>query len=209
MSIRASFSWAVLPVASWLVSAASLCGQATPNELSLKIRAEETRVSRGKPVKVDIELINNGTRDLLVLRRLLSPQGDGASLEFQVLDAAGRESPRAMSVADRYGATDLPLAVAVLKAWIALAPRYTYSVTTDITQSDFEFLGQPGVYRITARYRSKGVEGQVSLWHMTNVKPEDIKNLPFASWGGEIVSNPIIVRIYDRARGRQPKKKTQ
>jgi len=174
--------WVFLFITVWVSSVIPVSGQVKPSpELALKIWAERSTIAKGHSVLVHIELTNQADHDLFVLRQLSPTEGNGSSLQFKVLNDAGLQSPHTTVVLDRFGTSGMALPVAVLMAWVALPPKYSYHATYELTSSDYDFLKGEGTYKIVARYSSKGIKGQVISWHMADVKPQDIERLPFHS----------------------------
>lgn len=169
--------------------------QTTQSDLSLKIWPKSAKVVKGETVVIYVEISNHGRKDLFISRRLPSIQGDGAFLCFHVFDRGNVESPRAMGVSDQFASHGVSLPLAVLSNWIALPPNSTYRVEREIGASEFDFLGELGTYRISASYISLGIRGQVSSWHLVDVKPEDVDRLPFQAWEGTLESNPIWIKV--------------
>jgi hypothetical protein len=175
----------------------------TGPEIAIKIASTRKHYVTGERVRIRVELTNLGNRDLLVGRELTGYGSNPADITFQVWNSAGKAMPGEKNAGDCVSRQNPDsVATAVLKRWIALPPASSYVSTVDFSPSPP--LEEPGRYRIVATYESGGVEAQ--YWSdCLKATPEEIANLPFAAWKGEVNSNPIWIEVARPPGGRGPR----
>jgi hypothetical protein len=76
---------------------------------------------------------------------------------------------------------------AVSQWWTDIAPGHDYGIDMKLDGQDYPFLQNPGIYKLTARYVSKGGLTPPSRedWH---IPAHDV-------WKGEILSNVVEFQI--------------
>ena len=189
---RIIFAVSALVVCS-AVPSFRLHGEVVTLEATLK--GPERPVKIGQPVPLEFVIRNSSSKDILVNRYLSDVGGPHAVLGFEVYDEQGRSSPQVDSVASER-AVKVPSGNSppwdYLKWWILLSPGYSYGRRVEIDQSQVEFFGKPGKYRVSATLNLIGTYPPSVVNDLTS---ETATKAPFEIWSGRLKTNDVWITI--------------
>jgi ribosomal protein S28E/S33 len=149
-------------------------------DLQLRIIVLTPTVKSGEPLKVRIELKNDGKDEVVVARNLVGPTNGPAYLALEFEDENGKkyEEPALLAWMSLEHRNDW---------WTQIAPGHYYGVENSLDDASCECLKKPGRYKLVARYISKG--------GLTPPSREDWYIPAREVWKGEIVSNSVAFEV--------------
>jgi hypothetical protein len=159
--------------------------KAVVSELRLSVIVLTPTVKQGEPVKVRIELKNDGCSDVAVARWLICIANSPSCLSFEFEDESGIK---------RWGETShsFPSVGPTDDYWTQIAPSHYCGVEDRLEGLPYEFLKKPGRYKVTARYVSHG--------GLTRPGQGEHDNPQYDVWKGEIVSNSATFEVLPPAK---------
>lgn len=167
--------------------AAFLSGFATPNilggtpprvELHLSTNVAERHVG-GPPVHVRVELWNKGKEDFIAGAEFAPILNAPSYVNLEFTDEKGAVHEGSVIYSNFTEDTKS-------QWWTRVAPGHYYGAEWDLDSTTYQFLDTPGLYKLTARYVSKGGDfggragGAVVCCRV---------------WSGEVISNTMMIRI--------------
>lgn len=165
--------------------------------ISVHISPNKSRFRRGQDVVLQVEIWNEGKQDVFI-SKVIDDVASNTLATLQLTVYKGREpvGPFMSIAADCFcseRSSYPPLALELPKYWIALPPHHFYGKQVIIHADHFAGL-KHGKYRIQGKYKSLGFLAQNlnnPLAHYT----QELKELPFQSWVGEVETNPTWIEL--------------
>lgn len=192
-----------------LLSMQVLSQQQTPPNTSadfeptifVRISTKGVRFKPGQDVTLQVEIWNESKQDLFISKDIDDVASNTlATLQLTVYKGKEPVGPFVVIDADCFcseRSSYPPLMLELPKYWIALPPRHFYGKQVVISADKFAGL-KPGRYRIQGTYRSLGFLAQNlnnPLAHYT----QELKQLPYQSWVGEVKTNPTWIELTSSA----------
>lgn len=133
----------------------------------------------GAPVRVRVELQNNGQDDFIVGERLLPILNAWTYIVLDIVDSAGHPLQGASMT------VEMPSS-ARNGSWTRIAPGHYYGIEYELDTRYYPALNHPGRYKLRAKYISKGGNTPASPdWQVPS----------FKVWEGEITSNTVTITV--------------
>jgi hypothetical protein len=197
--------WRFVVVLSCAFGWAVVTSEASPNDpaspISVRISTEKTHLRPGQDVHLHVEVWNDGTHDVFISKEIASDVSNAiARIDLALYYGTSVDKPTLTIVADSFSSERTsypPLLNELPRYWIAIPPQHYYGGDIVMSASSFKKLRTPGKYRIQGRYRSRGFltrDINNPLLHYE----EELKQLPYPAWVGEVETNSIWIEITKR-----------
>jgi len=155
-------------------------------------------------VLLQVEIWNEGKQDLFISREIDDVASNTlATLQLNVYRGKEPLGPFEVVAADCFCSERTsypPLVLELPKYWIPLPPHHFYGKQVRIYAVRFAGL-KPGRYRIEGTYRSLGFLAQ-NLNNPLAHYAQELKELPFQSWVGEVHTNPTWIELISASGSR-------
>jgi hypothetical protein len=173
-----------------------------PRQVEITLAVSRSVYNVGEPVELHIEIRNNGRKGVFIGSEFIVPDNWMYGTHLELTNEQGEKSPPfGVGVVDAGGISDFHFASELADHWILLQPRSFYGRTLQVDANDFDFLAKPGRYSIRARYHSEGFQSKSPANRLPQ-KPEELKQVSYPSWTGEIESNSVWITILAPGKGR-------
>jgi len=175
------------------------------DRLRVTIAADKTKIRSGETLTLRVEIYNQGTKSVYVATNFDGPDNAFSRLSMSLFhDGSLVDSGGQSSAGDygRYRPEDTkkpPFANEFSKYWLVLRPGYSYGGQVVLDPATFQTLHNPGKYEIRGTYRSSGFMGSGMNNPLAGYMDE-LSQLPFQAWVGEVESNKVWVEVIERAR---------
>lgn len=165
------------------------------SELSVTLSVSKKTNIVGAVLQVKVQISNEGSDPFLIPNSLSLSRNSTAHLEFKLRDQSGKESPMSDLIADNFTVqkSQNPSS-ALLGDWVLLRPGYSLVRSISLDKHVLEFLGKPGVYRLSGTYFANSLS-YPPIRNQMGLTDNDVKSLPFNSWSGNISTNAIEIRL--------------
>jgi len=175
--------------------------------LILRLVSPKRAYVLGEPVLLRLEIQNRTEENLFVGRNLIGADNETCTVHLTLRDHNGRESPHPMVIVDDGpGPRTEGFVTLLLRDWIVLPAGTYFGATEVLDKRSFSFLGKPGEYQIVGKYQCAGMLDP-SQNNPLRDRTQDIAQLPFRTWEGEIRSNVLWIKIV-ALPGISPKRKS-
>lgn len=152
---------------------------ANPPGIELRLSAAVTERHVGDPpIRVRVELWNGGKDDFIAGDEFAPILNAPSYVNLEFVDEKGMLHEGAVINSNFTGD-------AKSQSWTRIAPRHYYGEEFDLDIDSYPFLNTPGLFKVTAKYVSKG--GDVGG------KGESL--ICCHAWAGEVVSNTIMINV--------------
>jgi hypothetical protein len=161
------------------------------NEVTVRIEAVKTRILQGETLILRVEVCNEGREAVFVARNISDHLSlfiqHGPELQSSMLRSA-------KDFAHSSNKSSEPFANLLAKYWLPLGPGSFYGQRIEMNSDSYPQLRIPGRYLIKAQYISGGlfVGG---LNDPFSDRKEEISQLPFPAWIGDIQAIPIWIEV--------------
>jgi hypothetical protein len=180
MKARIEFAaLAFLLVTLFAFAATNIFGANPPGvELHLSAVVPERRVG-GPPIRARVELWNEGKEDFIAGAEFAPILNAPSFVKLEFVDERG--TVHAGSVIYSNFSED-----GKSQWWTRIAPHHYYGEEFDLDLNSYPFLDSPGIFKVSAKYVSKGRDAQASTHDPL---------VCCRVWAGEIASNTVSIRI--------------
>jgi hypothetical protein len=172
--------------------------------ISVHISSKDSHVRQGQDVLLQVEIWNEGKQDLFISKEIDDVASNTlATLQVRVYKGTEPVGPFLQVVADCFcseRSSYPPLSLELPKYWIALPPHHFYGKQVVIHADQLAGL-KAGRYRIQGTYQSLGFLAQ-NLNNPLAHYAQELKELPFQSWVGEVHTNPTWIELISTSGSR-------
>ena len=164
-------------------------------QISAQITAKRTTLTVGEDLHVQVQVFNKSEVPILIANSVSAETGGAARMIFDLEDSHGRPSPPVFTMISDFPAvkpSDGEAAAQLLSSWTLLNPHTSMTFEVPIHKYMFQFLSQPGRYKLSAAYASNGI-----LWASQHLglSPSLLNSLPYKFWTGNISTNEITLTV--------------
>ena len=168
-------------------------------QIRISVTTTKKKYSVGEPIIVKLEITNIGKVPVLIGNdsptNVQQDVSTGAHLDLEIQDAQGQSSPAIGLIADSFGIpSKTPPITTLLGGWLLLRPRSSYKTSTTIDRQFFEFLGKPGIYRLSGAYVAPDLFAP-STSQQLGLTERDLKAIPAPGWSGRLKFRPVTFEI--------------
>jgi hypothetical protein len=168
--------------------------------ISVKIAAVERKIVAGEPLRLRVQIRNEGTEAVFVAANL--KDSDNALTRFDLrlyYDGEHIDGPFGKTAKDylRYRADDPkrpPLANELPKYWLVLPPGNFYGGELEFDSEWFHRLSIPGKYRLQGTYTAAGFLTEGPNNPLASYFQE-LGHLPYRPWTGSVDTNSIWIEV--------------
>jgi len=145
----------------------------------------------GESVPVTVYITNVGKTPVLIQNLLSTSHNSPSHIVFSLTDSNRRRSPSLELIGDRFSPrVEVSPAAALLRSWLLLWPKCSFTSEIRLDSELFTFLGKTGKYELSGTYFSSGLQ-YPSAYREIGLTEQDIQSLPFQSWTGHISTNAV------------------
>jgi hypothetical protein len=165
--------------------------------ISVHISPKDSRFRWGQDMILQVEIWNESDQELFISKEIDDVASNTlATLHLTVYKGKEPLGPFMSVAADCFcseRSSYPPLLLELPRYWIALPPHTFYGKQVVIRADRFAGL-KPGRYRIQGTYKSLGFLAQ-NLNNPLAHYAQELKELPFQSWVGEVETNPTWIEL--------------
>jgi hypothetical protein len=177
-------------------------------KISVRISTERIQFRPGEDIPLRVEIWNEGTKDFFIFKSIEGDVSNSlAKIDLTLYSGDQVDRPTVRLFADSFSSersSHPPLQNELCKYWVSIPPQHFYGGEIVVRASWFKRLAVPGTYRIKGTYSSRGFLAQ-DINNPLVEYIQELKQLPYNAWVGEVETNSISIEIAKNGRRRSVK----